>query len=222
MIYIKPKPNEQKFTCPHCNAIAHQTWATEITGDIISTIKPITSTRTKKTIIGKYKLNDLSSAKCSNCEKYSLWINGTMIYPNISNIELPNEDMPENVKKDYMEARSIVEDSPRGACALLRLALDKLMDEIGSKGDTLHQKILDYIEDKGGTGTSLEHALTSVRVIGNAAVHIGILDVDDDIETATSLFSILNFIVDDTITKNKKIEEIHNKLPMSRRLDKTS
>ena len=49
-----------------------------------------------------------------------------MIEPATSNVVPPSIDMPIKVKELYNEARDIVNKSPRGAAALLRLALDIL------------------------------------------------------------------------------------------------
>ena len=46
---------------------------------------------------------------------------------------MPSDDMPEDVKADYMEASSVVETSPRALLALLRLALQKLMPHLGAR-----------------------------------------------------------------------------------------
>ena len=51
-----------------------------------------------------------------------------MLIPANSTAPMPNVDMPKCVKELYEEARGIVNKSPRGAAALLRLALDKLCD----------------------------------------------------------------------------------------------
>lgn len=43
---------------------------------------------------------------------------------------MPHPDLPDDIKEDYEKARSIVSRSPRSVAALLRLAVDKLLDWI--------------------------------------------------------------------------------------------
>jgi len=43
---------------------------------------------------------------------------------------MPHLDMPDTVKELYNEAREIASESPRAAAALLRLALEKLTEEL--------------------------------------------------------------------------------------------
>ncbi|WP_230199384.1 hypothetical protein [Bacillus ndiopicus] len=56
-----------------------------------------------------------------------------------------------------------------------------------------------------------------MRVIGNESVHPGQLDLKDDFETANQLFELINFIVEDRITRPKTIEALFNKLPEGKR-----
>ena len=78
---------------------------------------------------------------CSHCSEFSVWYDENLIYPKSSFAPMPSEDMPEDVKEDFLEARNIVMDSPRAAAALLRLALQKLMIHLGEKGKNLNEDI---------------------------------------------------------------------------------
>lgn len=213
MEYVTPEFNKDRFTCPHCNTVAHQLWTNRIRASKEnSTSKSAQDHYTEYS----YYLSDLKSAKCEYCDKYSLWIKEKMIYPRKTSVPEPNEDMSEKVKEDYIEASKIVNDSPRSACALLRVALEKLMIELGYKKGNLYEKINNFVgEDKG---SDLEHSLTSVRVIGNDSVHSGVLDIKDNKPIAVALFNILNYIVEDTITKKRKIDEIYDIIPDSKKL----
>ncbi|MGH9199280.1 MAG: DUF4145 domain-containing protein [Acidimicrobiia bacterium] len=110
--------------------------------------------------------------------------------------------MPEQPRVDYNEAREIVGLSSRGACALLRLALQKLSKELGEKGKDLNTDIANLV--KKGLRTEVQQALDSVRVIGNNAVHPGEFDVTDDLETATTLFECINVIVEQMIAQPRR------------------
>ncbi len=57
--------------------------------------------------------------------------------------------------------------------------------------------------------------MDSLRVIGSNAVHPGHLDLRDDPATAVALFGLLNFIVEQMITRPKELQNIYAKLPPS-------
>jgi len=154
-------------------------------------------------------------AYCQRCEKYSCWQDGKMIYPVVGAAPIPNPDLPGDVKADYEEARSIASLSPRGAAALLRLAIQKLCRALGEKGEDLNNDIASLV--KKGLNGRVQKALDSVRVIGNEAVHPGQMDLRDDADTAGKLFGLVNVVADAMISQPKHVDEIYEGLPESKR-----
>lgn len=157
-----------------------------------------------------YIINDktrISVTQCDRCEQHSLWYKETLIYPFGGAAPLPNPDMPDDVKQDYEEARSILSISPRGAAALLRLAVQKLCVHLGEPGDNINTDIASLV--KKGLPVRLQQALDSVRVVGNNAVHPGQINLTDNAELATKLFTFLNIIVTNRITEDKMIGEFY-------------
>ena len=53
-------------------------------------------------------------------------------------------------------------------------------------------------------------------MIGNEAVHPGVLDLRDDKETALALFSLVNFIIEKMISEPKEIDAIYASLPANK------
>ena len=122
--------------------------------------------------------------------------------------------MPEVVKIDYLEARLIVDKSPRAAAALLRLALQKLMPYIGESGKNINDDIASLV--KKGLDEHIQQSLDIVRVIGNEAVHPGQIDIKDDQKMALFLFDLLNLIVENKISHPKRIEGVYQRLPLDK------
>jgi len=134
-----------------------------------------------------------------------------MVYPNFAGIEPANSDLIPEIQNDYQEAAEILQRSPRGAAALLRLAIQKLCVQLGEKGIDLNTDIGNLV--KKGLPQKVQQSLDTLRVIGNQAVHPGQIELKDDVETASALFRLVNFIAEKLVTEPKEIEEIYQKIP---------
>lgn len=130
-----------------------------------------------------------------------------MIYPADISVESPNQDLPEDVKADYAEAANILNQSPRGSAALLRLSIDKLTDYVKAEGKDLNAKIADLVTK--GLSLKIQKALDTVRVVGNNSVHPGQIDLQDNPTIANALFRLVNIIADEIITKPKEVDNLY-------------
>ncbi len=114
---------------------------------------------------------------------FAVWVYNRLVFPSSREGPPPNPDLPDDVRLDYEEAGRILNLSPRGAAALLRLAIQKLCAYLGEKGKNIDDDIASLV--KKGLYPLVQQALDAVRVIGNEAVHPGTLDLKDDRDTAT-------------------------------------
>lgn len=145
-----------------------------------------------------------------NCKKYCLWINGSMVDPDMEGVPYPNDDLSQEIQDDYMEARSVLSRSPRGSAALLRLAIQKLCKQLGEIGRDINTDIANLV--KKGLRPSIQKALDIVRVTGNESVHPGVLDMKDNREVALKLFELTNLIAEVMISEPKRVDELYEKV----------
>lgn len=169
--------------------------------------------KTNKETWSRLSIWNLNLSKCFNCDKSSIWIYDRLIYPSAGHAPPANPDMPDDIRRDYDEASAILELSPRGAAALIRLGIQKLCKELGQKGENINQDIAELVA--GGLDIRLQQALDVVRVIGNNAVHPGQIDLRDDRATAEMLFKLINLIIDKLVSEPKHITELYESLPES-------
>ena len=127
----------------------------------------------------------------------------------------PNPGLPDNITKDYEEAGTIVELSPRGAAVLLRLCIEKLCIHLGEPGKNLNKDIGALVAK--GLDESIQKALDTVRVLGNESVHPGTLDLSDDRQTVKKMFGLVNEIAQTMITIPGERDELYNMLPEDKR-----
>ena len=204
--YKPPEHRERVFNCPHCKAYAHQYWGKFYL----------------KATNSKYEeFSGLEMAKCIQCENYTLWHSYKseddykMIYPEDPGVQPANLDLEDNIKEDYKEAASIVNKSPRGAVALLRLCIQKLCKQLGESGKDINDDIANLV--KKGLPAEIQKAFDIVRLIGNYAVHPEEVDLKEDRELAMALFGLINLIAERMITQPKKVGELYDSLPQAAR-----
>jgi len=198
--YIAPDLDKSAYSCPSCGVIAQQhKYAMRY-------VQPGT---------GWDDISNSSYIVCTHCRNPQIWLDGTMIFPDAGNEPVANSDLPEYIRVDYNEARSIVNKSPRGAAALLRLAIQKLCKHLGESGTNINNDIASLV--KKGLPVMIQRALDILRVIGNEAVHPGTMDISDNLEVAQKLFHLVNLIADAMITQPKEVDALFESLPEDKR-----
>jgi hypothetical protein len=163
----------------------------------------------------QYKVENLHLSKCYNCKKVAVWVHDRLLFPLIKMGDPPNPDLPEDIIRDFEEAREIVNPSPRGAAAVLRLCIQKLCKHLGEKGENLDDDIGNLV--KKGLNPLVQKSLDVVRVIGNEAVPPGVIDPKDDRDTALQLLKFVNAIAVQMISLPKNVETLYQKLPERKR-----
>ena len=229
-----PLFHKEKFKCPNCKVFAKQEWtdAGKLSVNFIWTVKQsylnyrenfpdyvqstvkefceiLNNSLTKH--VDNLIAKKLSFSVCQSCSETSVWHNKEMIYPRLTPFSDPNEDMNDEIQQYYREAALIYKDSPRASAALLRLCVEKLCRQLGEKGD-LNQCISNMVKNKE-LSHQIQQALDYCRVIGNNAVHPGEIEIEEDTDQVSSLFSLINDIAYEMLTKPKELNEKYSSLP---------
>jgi hypothetical protein len=143
-----------------------------------------------------------------------------ILYPKNINRKVEPE-VPDNYRKDYLEAWSILYLSPRGSAVIIRRILqDVLHNEFDIKCKNLFQEIKKFIHEKDAP-PHLKHMIDAVRSIGNFAAH-PIEDihtyeiVDVSVGEAELLIHLLDELFDFVFVQPKRMSlkrhEINEKL----------
>jgi len=198
-----------KFVCPYssCKVYAVQHW-----GKVQVVKKRLGGTSSSRNYSGQ---PIIEVARCEACERESIFVNATLTFPEESEAPDAARDLPDELKEDFEEARSIYRLSPRGAAALLRLVLQKLLPILGATKSDINAGIEELVA-AGKIKSQIQQALDVVRVVGNESVHPGQMDIRDDRETAIALFRIINLVVETEITEPKRLAALYESLPQSK------
>ncbi len=200
--YVPPQFNLSAFNCPQCGAYAKQDWF-----------------RLELPHYGGSGATAAFMAICAHCHRSSHWLNiddrPRMTFPESTGAPPPHPDMPSEIAADYLEAAGVSTNSYRAAAALLRLALQRLMPHLGESGKNINADIASLVAK--GLPVRIQQALDLCRVVGNESVHPGEITSEDGPELVSSLFSMLNIIVEDRITRPKEVEAMYRKLPEKKR-----
>ena len=196
--YYPPAFLEKQFNCIRCGVYSTQSWF-----------------RLSANIPGSWLETDFRGSVCAHCSQWCYWYAGKMVVPSEAPVEPPHPDLPEDCTVEYGEARDVFARSPRASAALLRLCIQKLMPHLGEQGKNINADIKSLVAK--GLPALVQQALDYCRVVGNNAVNPGEIDLNDTPDVALRLFEMINFIVEDRITRPKEIAILYAKLPAESR-----
>ncbi len=238
MSYVPPGPDKQSFTCPQCGVVAQQKWypllydpgdwiawiskwaqAISREGDYSSFdrfLRQVSELPSVLIPVTELPQNRLTIAFCQHCHRFTLWLGDAMIYPQVGEAPPPHKDMPPRIRELYEEARGVLPASPRASAALLRVALEGLLEEAGYRQGRLADRLEKAYEDRKLSASTYKLA-ESLRYAGNAAVHYEPWKIDpsegeEDREMVKSLFDFVNEVTEELFAKPRRLEEMARKI----------
>lgn len=226
-----PEYRKKNFQCPYCGVVARQNWhncaslshaALEIQSQFFLSYRSKIQdyqqdairefldsfAQTFPNVLESCVPDDLAMSSCQSCDKSAIWIGEQMVFPRTVQVAPPNPDLNPDIAAVYSEAAAIVADSPKGAAALLRLALQMVMAQIGEEGENINADIKSLVAK--GLSPKIQKALDLVRAAGNNAVHPGQISFDDDRGVALTMFRLVNLIAEEMITWPREIDELYD------------
>jgi hypothetical protein len=145
---------------------------------------------------------------CVHCRRNTIFYGDTLIYPHVKIGPFPAADMPADVRSIYEEARAVASASPRAAAALLRVAVETLVNSLKPDKGTLFAKIGSLVER--GLDPDIQQMLDTVRVFGNeGGAHPGEINMNEQPEVLGVLMFCVNTIVERMITHPKRIADAY-------------
>jgi hypothetical protein len=147
--------------------------------------------------------------------------NEETLYPKGTNIKDIDHDVPENYKKEFIEASRVAKISPKASAALSRRLLQQILrEELKIKKQDLNKEIEEFIKTSNATET-LKKVIDAIRNIGNFAAHpLKSTSTGEIVEVepgeAEWLLEILDMLFNHTFIQPKreqrKIEKLNAKL----------
>jgi hypothetical protein len=222
--YIEPRLGAESFSCPHCNKVAHQDWYSlflkpENPADVgvvtPEAVDPGTSERAE-THRGnipelerfnerlkrhrltyeyqkhphplKVRMANLHISNCHGCNGFSLWVGGLPVFPTRV------DKTPELVEEDVEEAAAVLNKFPRGATALMRVCIQKLVPLLEDNGKELNQRISSLV--RKGLELEIQQAMDVLQVLRSGPLQPSQLESQADKETARRFLASLQEVLE--------------------------
>jgi hypothetical protein len=141
-------------------------------------------------------------SKCISCGMLTVWLGDKLLHPMTFETE-PAEDMPANVRESFVEACSIARLSPRAACAMFRVTLERLVNYVAT-ARAIPLKETDRLFDKIKKLNLPEDTMrlfSTARLVGNSGAHSSLktneidFSGEDTFEVTVNMAELINGLV---------------------------
>src|ERR1700730_6587414 len=227
--YIQPQLGAESFSCPHCNTVAHQDWYSlflkpENAGEVrVLTPEAVKALRQgdaqrddiketdqfverlKKNALTyeyqrhphplKAKMANLHISNCHSCNGFSLWVGGLLVFPT------KIDKTPELVEEELEQAAAILNEFPRGATALMRVCIQKLVPLLEDNGKELNQRVSSLV--RKGLEMEMQQAKEVLQVLRSDPTQLNPLEPQADRETALRFLDSLKEVLERRMSQNR-------------------
>jgi hypothetical protein len=227
--YIQPRLGAESFSCPHCNTVAHQDWyslflkpgnAAEVrvlTPEAVKALRHGDAQRDNikevDQFVERLKTNDLTYeyqkhphplkvkmanlhiSNCHSCNGFSLWVGGLLVFPTRI------DKTPELVEEDLEEAAAILNKFPRGAAALMRVCIQKLVPLLEDNDKELNQRISSLV--RKGLEMEMQQAMDVLQVLRSDPVQLSRLESQADKKTILRFLDSLKEVLERRMSRNR-------------------
>jgi hypothetical protein len=251
---IEPQFGVESFSCPHCNAVAHQDWyslflkpenATDVVVLALEALMLAKGNESdqflqhlKDNVLAyeyqehprnlKVKLLNLHVSRCYNCKGFTVWVRDRLVFP-IKVEEAPpdivevdfeevatdvqgtveaqegdehvqtNAEDVEEASEDFEEAAAILNKFPRGAAALTRICIQKMMPLVKGNAENLDENFSSLV--RKGLKVEIQQAMDVLQLVRKSPLQPSEVDLKEENETAKTLLNSLKVILERRMLK---------------------
>ena len=156
--------------------------------------------------------------RCPGCGRLCLEVDGRIAYPMGSSVE-PNQHMPADAQAVFREAQRIINASPRAACAMLRVCVERMVNAKMPKGKSLAEKT-----EALNLPVNMRKLANACRLVGNDAVHSNVIDFSVGSEEATAVSEALtrfsNRLADELFGMQEEADALEERIKSARARNK--
>src|SRR6516164_4962011 len=229
--YIEPRLGAETFSCPHCKTVAHQDWHSlflrpenaaevrvltpetvsadtlkqgEAQQDNIKEIDPFVVRLKKNELTYEYqkhpqplkvRMANLHTSNCHSCNGFALWVGGLLVFPTRV------DKTPELAEEDVEEAAAILNKFPRGATALMRVCIQKLVPLLEDNGKALNQRVSSLV--RKGLEMEAQQSIEVLQVLRSNPLRLSQLESEADKETALRFIDSLQAVLERRMPHNR-------------------
>jgi hypothetical protein len=179
----------------------------------------------------KVKLLNLHVSRCYNCKGFTVWVRDRLVFPIKGNepldiieadfrqVEEDVQELEDNVpesdehveasveeveeaSEDFEEAAAILNKSPRGAAALIRICIQNMMPLMKETGKNLDENISSLV--RKGLEVEIQQAMDVLQVIRRNPGQESDVDLRDETAIATRMLESLKEILERRMLKNRE------------------
>ena len=155
-------------------------------------------------------VQNVSISYCFNCNEMCLWARDQLVWPRSAGGPAPKLHASPDLRRDDEEASQTLEASPRGAAALLRLAIEKLCKELGESGEAPKDDIAALVQED--VDARVQKVLDAMRIIESNAVRPAKIGGDDNGATTEALSGLVNLICEKMIMEPRHQQAVYTRL----------